>query len=73
MTETLEAPAALRQLQHWIGGRWAAGTSGRMGPGFNPATGRQTGEVDFATVEEVDVAVVAARAGFGGWRGMAVA
>src|SRR5437868_2423730 len=73
MTETIEAPAALRQINHWIGGRAAAGMSGRKGPGFNPATGRQTGEVDFATPEEVDAAVQAAKVAVGTWRGVSLA
>src|SRR5436305_512975 len=41
MTETLEAPAKLEQINHWIGGRAVAGTSGRSGAVYNPATGRQ--------------------------------
>jgi malonate-semialdehyde dehydrogenase (acetylating)/methylmalonate-semialdehyde dehydrogenase len=73
MTETVEAPAALRQINHWIGGRSVAGTSGRKGPVFNPAAGKQTGEVDFATVEEVDAAVEAARTAFTAWREMSLA
>ena len=73
MTETIEAPAALRQVNHWIGGRSVAGESGRKGPIFNPATGRQAGEVDFATVEEVDRAVQAARAAFPAWREVSLA
>ncbi|HEY2543230.1 MAG TPA: CoA-acylating methylmalonate-semialdehyde dehydrogenase [Gaiellaceae bacterium] len=73
MTETIEAPAALRQINHWIGGRAVAGTSGRKGPVYNPATGRQSGEVDFATPEEVDAAVVAARAAFATWREVSLA
>src|SRR5437868_14571402 len=73
MTETIEAPAALRQINHWIGGRAAAGMSGRKGPVFNPATGRQTSEVDFATPEEVDAAVQAAKVAFGTWRGVSLA
>jgi malonate-semialdehyde dehydrogenase (acetylating)/methylmalonate-semialdehyde dehydrogenase len=73
MTETIEAPAALRQINHWIGGRPVAGESGRKGPVFNPATGRQTGEVDFATVEEVDRAVQAAREAFTTWREVSLA
>src|SRR5213082_1391088 len=73
MTETIEAPAALRQINHWIGGRSVAGTSGRKGPVFNPALGRQSGEVDFATVEEVDAAVQAAKAAFVTWREMSLA
>ena len=35
---------------------------------YNPATGEQTGEVDFASVEEVDRAVAAAKAAFPAWR-----
>src|SRR5213082_192698 len=73
MTETIEAPAALRQIKHWIGGRAVAGTSGRKGPVYNPALGRQSGEVDFATVEEVDAAVQAAKAAFVTWREVSLA
>jgi malonate-semialdehyde dehydrogenase (acetylating)/methylmalonate-semialdehyde dehydrogenase len=68
MTETIEAPTQLQQITHWIGGRAVPGTSGRSGAVYNPATGRQTGQVDFATVEEVDAAVQAARAAFVDWR-----
>jgi malonate-semialdehyde dehydrogenase (acetylating) / methylmalonate-semialdehyde dehydrogenase len=73
MTETIEAPAALRQINHWIGGHPVAGTSGRKGPVYNPATGRQSGEVGFATVEEVDAAVQAAKAAFVTWREVSLA
>jgi malonate-semialdehyde dehydrogenase (acetylating)/methylmalonate-semialdehyde dehydrogenase len=73
MTETIEAPAALRQINHWIGGRSVAGTSGRKGPVYNPSAGRQSGEVDFATVEEVDAAVQAAKAAFVTWREVSLA
>src|SRR5690349_1693322 len=55
-------------VPHWIGGRRVAGTSGRRGPVFNPATGNVAREVDFASVEEVDKAVAAARAAFPAWR-----
>jgi malonate-semialdehyde dehydrogenase (acetylating)/methylmalonate-semialdehyde dehydrogenase len=67
MAETVEAPA-LTRIPHWIGGRRVEGSSGRTGPVFNPALGRQTGAVDFATVEEVDAAVRAAAAAFPAWR-----
>ncbi|MGH2999606.1 MAG: CoA-acylating methylmalonate-semialdehyde dehydrogenase, partial [Gaiellaceae bacterium] len=73
MTETIEAPAALRQINHWIGGRAVAGTSGRKGPVYNPAAGKQSGEVDFATVEEVDAAVQAAKAASTAWREVSLA
>jgi malonate-semialdehyde dehydrogenase (acetylating) / methylmalonate-semialdehyde dehydrogenase len=73
VTETLDAPAKIKQISHWIGGRSVAGESGRKGPVYNPATGRQTREVDFATVEEVDRAVQAARAAFPAWREVSLA
>ncbi len=56
------------RISHWIGGKQVSGESGRRGPVFNPATGEQTHEVDFASVEEVDQAVEAARDAFVGWR-----
>jgi malonate-semialdehyde dehydrogenase (acetylating)/methylmalonate-semialdehyde dehydrogenase len=55
-------------VPHWIGGGRVAGTSGRRGPVFNPATGEVAREVDFATIDEVDAAVAAARAAFPAWR-----
>ncbi|HEY1367229.1 MAG TPA: CoA-acylating methylmalonate-semialdehyde dehydrogenase [Gaiellaceae bacterium] len=73
MTEVAEAPKAagregVTRINHWIGGRAVAGESGRSGPVFNPATGQQTGEVDFASVEELDRAVQTAKAAFPAWR-----
>ncbi|HEV8251152.1 MAG TPA: aldehyde dehydrogenase family protein, partial [Gaiellaceae bacterium] len=68
MTEVIEAPAAVKPIHHWIGGRSVPGTSGRSGPVYNPATGEETGAVDFATVEEVDAAVAAAKEAFESWR-----
>jgi malonate-semialdehyde dehydrogenase (acetylating) / methylmalonate-semialdehyde dehydrogenase len=73
MTETLEAPAKLKQIKHWIGGRAVAGTSGRSGAVYNPATGRQAAEVDFATEQEVDAAVQAAKEAFASWRQVSLA
>jgi malonate-semialdehyde dehydrogenase (acetylating) / methylmalonate-semialdehyde dehydrogenase len=67
MTETADAPAITR-IPHWIGGRRSDGSSGRNGPVFNPAAGRQTGAVDFATPQEVDAAVQAAQDAFPAWR-----
>src|SRR4051812_16596434 len=75
MTEIAERPIdmtatgqELGRVSHWIGGRLVEGTSGRHGPVFNPATGRQEKWVDFASVEEVDAAVAAASAAFPAWR-----
>jgi len=58
----------LKLIGHWIGGESVRGTSGRKGPVYNPATGEQAGEVDFASVEEIDRAVAAAKAAFPEWR-----
>ena len=68
MTEVIEAPAAVKPVHHWIGGRSVPVQSGRSGPIYNPATGEQTGEVDFASVEEIDAAVVAAKNAYESWR-----
>jgi malonate-semialdehyde dehydrogenase (acetylating) / methylmalonate-semialdehyde dehydrogenase len=62
-----EAPVTAR-VSHWIGGRLVTGTSGRTGPVYNPATGQLAREVHFASVEEVDAAVAAAKAAFPTWR-----
>ena len=51
----------LKLIGHWIGGRSVAGQSGRSGPVYNPATGEQTGAVDFASLEEIDAAVARVR------------
>ncbi|HLF68430.1 MAG TPA: CoA-acylating methylmalonate-semialdehyde dehydrogenase [Gaiellaceae bacterium] len=58
----------LKTIGHWIGGEIVRGESGRKGPVYNPATGEQTGEVDFATPEEVDRAVRAAQKAYVEWR-----
>jgi malonate-semialdehyde dehydrogenase (acetylating)/methylmalonate-semialdehyde dehydrogenase len=77
MTEVAEAPVAarrgeIRRISHWIGGKVVEGTSGRSGPVYNPATGEQTGKVDFASVEEVGRAVAAAREAFPAWRALSL-
>jgi malonate-semialdehyde dehydrogenase (acetylating)/methylmalonate-semialdehyde dehydrogenase len=73
MTDVVDAPAAVNPINHWISGGAYAGQSGRSGPVFNPATGRQAGAVDFATAEEVDRAVQAAKAAAPAWRALSIA
>jgi len=73
MTDVIDAPAAVKPINHWISGGRSAGRSGRSGPVYNPATGEQTGAVDFATVEEVDEAVQAAKQAFPAWRALSLA
>ena len=60
----------MKTIGHHIGGKAVAGTSGRHGPVFNPATGEQAAQVDFATAAEVDAAVKAAEAAQLGWSAM---
>jgi malonate-semialdehyde dehydrogenase (acetylating)/methylmalonate-semialdehyde dehydrogenase len=63
----------ITRISHWIGGAIVEGTSGRSGPVFNPALGIQTGEVDFASVEEIDRAVATAKEAFVSWRSVSLA
>jgi malonate-semialdehyde dehydrogenase (acetylating)/methylmalonate-semialdehyde dehydrogenase len=67
-TTAAEGKPDLERVNHWINGKRVAGTSGRIGPVYNPATGELAREVDFASVEEVDAAVKAAAAAFPAWR-----
>ncbi len=73
MTEVAEqreaqAGGEIAHISHWIDGARVEGASGRSGPVYNPARGVQTGEVDFASPEEVDAAVQAAARAFESWR-----
>jgi malonate-semialdehyde dehydrogenase (acetylating)/methylmalonate-semialdehyde dehydrogenase len=56
------------RVSHWIGGRHVAGTSGRQGPVYDPATGVLTHHVDLASAEELDAVVATAKAAFPAWR-----
>jgi malonate-semialdehyde dehydrogenase (acetylating)/methylmalonate-semialdehyde dehydrogenase len=73
MTDVVDAPAAVKPINHWISGSSYAGRSGRSGPVYNPATGQQAGAVDFASAEEVDKAVQSAKAAFPAWRALSLA
>ena len=76
MTELAPPPVQeeqeVRRIAHWIGGRAVSGESGRSGPVYNPATGRQTGAVDFASAEEVDRTVRTAKEAFPAWRALSL-
>jgi malonate-semialdehyde dehydrogenase (acetylating) / methylmalonate-semialdehyde dehydrogenase len=78
MTELAPPPAesaektGVTQIGHWIGGEIVLGRSGRSGPVYEPATGRQAAEVAFASPEEVDAAVAAAKAAFPAWRALSL-
>src|SRR6185436_12149128 len=62
----------VRTVSHWIGGRLVASESGRSGVVWNPATGEAQAKVDFASAEEVDRAVEAAKRAFPDWRATAL-
>jgi malonate-semialdehyde dehydrogenase (acetylating) / methylmalonate-semialdehyde dehydrogenase len=59
--------AAPFALGHFVAGRHVAGTSGRQGPVYNPATGALRGHVAFASEEETRAAIAAAEAALPGW------
>ena len=61
------ASTPIRGLHHWIGGKAVAGTSGRFGEVFHPASGRVQSHVPVASDAEVDAAVQAAAAAFPEW------
>jgi malonate-semialdehyde dehydrogenase (acetylating)/methylmalonate-semialdehyde dehydrogenase len=63
----------MKRITHWIDGKPWVGDAERLGKVFNPATGAQTGEVDFATDAEVDEAVAAATRAFPAWRATSLA
>jgi len=69
MTVPVDAPTAptYTPIPHVIGGAHVA-ADGRVGAVFNPATGRQTGEVALASADLVRDAVATARAAQRGWR-----
>ena len=58
----------MERIDHYIGGKHVPGESGRRGPVFDPATGEQTHEVDFADPAELAKAVDAAKEAFPAWR-----
>ena len=66
------ASGAAVVLGHFISGRSTAGRSGRSGPVYNPATGEEVARVPFASAEEVDMAVAAARAAQPAWGGASI-
>ncbi len=58
----------MERISHYIDGQIAAGSSGRSGPVYDPASGQETHRVDFAALEEVRSAVAAAQEAFPAWR-----
>jgi malonate-semialdehyde dehydrogenase (acetylating)/methylmalonate-semialdehyde dehydrogenase len=58
------------EVGHFINGRSVAGTSGRTQAVWNPATGKVSRHVALASMQEVNVAVAAARIAFPAWADM---
>ena len=58
----------IRRITHWIGGKPHTGESARHGDVFDPATGQVSGHVDFASSEDVNLAVMAAADAWRDWR-----
>ncbi len=63
----------MKHVTHWIGGKPWTGEAQRHGDIYDPATGRLTGTVDFATAAEVDDAVAAAAQALRTWRRVSLA
>jgi len=64
---------ALPLVTHWIDGKPTEGASARRGDVFDPATGRVTKRVAFASPDDVDASVTAATAAFAAWRSSSLA
>ena len=57
----------MRDITHFISGKFVAGTSGRYSDVFNPNTGEVQARVALATPEELDAAVQSAAQAFPAW------
>jgi len=64
---------AVPLLAHWVDGKLVEGSAARTGDVFDPATGRVTKRVAFASADDVDAAVEAASAAFEEWRSSSLA
>ncbi|MGH3254443.1 MAG: CoA-acylating methylmalonate-semialdehyde dehydrogenase [Streptosporangiaceae bacterium] len=62
-----------KHISHWIGGKPFYGVAERHGDVYDPATGQVTGQVDFASPADVDLAVAAAKDAFQSWRRVSLA
>ncbi|MGE0418965.1 MAG: CoA-acylating methylmalonate-semialdehyde dehydrogenase [Acetobacteraceae bacterium] len=57
----------MREIGHFIGGQLVAGTSGKFGDVYDPASGEVQARVALADASEVNKAVAAAAAAFPAW------
>jgi len=64
----VDSTVDVRHVGCWIDGQVVDSSSGRLGTVWDPATGEPQARVDFASAEEVDLAVAAAKRAFPAWR-----
>jgi malonate-semialdehyde dehydrogenase (acetylating)/methylmalonate-semialdehyde dehydrogenase len=62
-----------RTISHWMDGKPFAGTSARVGPVFDPATGVRQAEVRLASAEDVGTVVASAVTAAAAWRSSSLA
>jgi malonate-semialdehyde dehydrogenase (acetylating) / methylmalonate-semialdehyde dehydrogenase len=60
------------QIGHWINGKTVDGDAARTGDVHDPATGKISSRVAFASPADVDTAVAAANSAFAAWRGVSL-
>ncbi len=63
-----DVAASVRTLSNHIGGAWREADGGEALVSRDPATGEALARVPLSSAADVDAAVAAARAAFGGWR-----
>ena len=72
-TRGVASDSSLALVPHWVDGKPFDGTSDRYGEVYDPATGRVSKHVAFASDADVDAAVGAAGAAFTAWRSTSLA
>jgi malonate-semialdehyde dehydrogenase (acetylating)/methylmalonate-semialdehyde dehydrogenase len=63
----------MKLIQHWIDGKPHTAAPERTGPVFDPATGHQAAGVALASIQEVDLAIQAAKDALPAWRDTSLA
>ena len=58
----------MKKVSHWINGKVSTESSGRTGDIYNPATGKISGTVEFASAAQVGAVVDVATKAFHEWR-----
>lgn len=69
----MKSSVSLKELTHFINGRFVPGTSGRFVDVYDPSTGEVIAKVPIATRGEVQQAIDVAQAAFPSWRDTSVA